>query len=126
MMQNLDINSEEARRFLKTLSGETAPTFQTFDDNKERSTENRKKHQHDPYAKVFRSELDMYLDGLIQLQEQDAGCFVMLNEGAGKIHDTEPCKPRPKSCWHAHNVVKIKALFTDLDGAPLVSGKPGS
>lgn len=119
MNRNLEINVKEAKQFIITLCGDTAPTFQTFDDDKDRSAENKKKLGYDPYAKVFHGNLDIHNNALIQLQKDRAGCFIMVNEGDGIIHDALPGQKKPTTCRNAHNVVRVRAAFVDLDGAPL-------
>ncbi|HSV56947.1 MAG TPA: DUF3987 domain-containing protein, partial [Magnetospirillaceae bacterium] len=117
--ERLDIDIKEAGVFLRALCDDTTPTFQTFDDNKIRAEANRETLGYDPYAQVFHGPLDQHREDLIRLQEQGAGCFVMVNEGDGRIHDADPGKKNPKTCRTARNVIRIRALFVDLDGAPL-------
>ena len=119
MNRNQNINIKESERFLKALCGDSTPTFQTFDDDKDRSAENRKKLGYDPYAKVFHGNLDIHNNALIQLQMDRAGCFIMVNEGDGIIHDALQGQKKPTTCRNAHNVVRVRAAFVDLDGAPL-------
>jgi hypothetical protein len=94
----------EAERFLAALapgsnSATRCWTFQTFDDNKDR------KDQH--LARVLHGSLDEHAATLAQLNAQGAGIFVTVNETNLRGRTTE-------------NIVKVRAVFSDLDGAPLV------
>jgi len=91
-----------AHDFLNLL-GKGPWTFQTFDDDKERRKRNGDK---DPLARVLHGSLDTHLAQLSQLNEQGAGVYVTINETDGKGRSAE-------------NVVKVRAYFIDLDGAPV-------
>jgi hypothetical protein len=98
----------EAERFLAALDPDaTFFTFQTFDDDKERRDKK--------LARVLHGTLAKHWDALVRLNEQGAGIFVTVNETDGKGRKTE-------------NIVKIRALYVDLDGAPLepvlANGRP--
>ena len=80
-------------------------TFQTFDDDKERKKVS--------LARVFHGNFDQHKGMLITMQQKGAGVFVMVNRGDGLVHDGA------KTCRTAENVVAVRALFADLDGAPL-------
>lgn len=98
-------NLAAADRFLKLLDPQGIFTFQTFDDDKDRK---------DPrLARVFHGTLDQHAAELLRLQERGAGVFVMINRGDGVVH------AGAKTCRAAANVVTVRALFADLDGAPL-------
>ncbi|MBS0589505.1 MAG: primase C-terminal domain-containing protein [Proteobacteria bacterium] len=88
----------DAERFLRALGGRF--TFQTFDDDKTR------RKGRDPLAKWMHGTLTDYADTLARLNARGAGVFVMVNEGDGKGRA-------------AANVQRVRALFVDLDGAPL-------
>jgi putative DNA primase/helicase len=92
-------NRREAARFLRLLDpGATTFTFQTFDDNKER---------HDRrLARVLHGTLADCWDQLSRLNAQGAGVFVCVNETDGKGRTEK-------------NIERVRALFVDLDGAPL-------
>lgn len=97
-------------------------TFQTFDDDEERRAERKRKQAEinerrkakgkkaitlkDPFAHVFNGTLDKYWVRLCQLNAQGAGIFVTVNETDGRGRQTT-------------NVERVRALFDDLDGAPL-------
>jgi len=89
----------EARRFLTFLDEEAAGfTFQTFDDDKDRK---------DPrLARVLHGTLDEHAAELAGLQRRRAGVFVTINETNGRGRTTE-------------DIQRVRALFVDLDGAPL-------
>lgn len=105
MQKHLIPNPAAAKAFLHRLDPRGIFTFQTFDDDKER--------QNKALARVFHGTLDQHLDALTQLQRQGAGVFVMVNQGDGQIHAGN------KTCRTALNVIAVRALFVDLDGAPL-------
>ena len=99
----------EVDQFLKALdpSPDARFTFQSFDDNKERKEERRKAKKKDQFAKIRNGTLAQHWNELVKLNAQGAGIFVTVNETDGK--------GREKS-----NVVRIRALFVDLDGALLL------
>lgn len=92
-----DPQRDDAVRFLSALAPEGELTFQTFDD-----------------AKGGRSELTRIMHGdywrhagkLADLNGKGAGVFVMVNRGDGRGRK-------------AANVIAARAVFLDLDGAPL-------
>jgi RecA-family ATPase len=89
----------EAERFLAALApGATRFTFQTFDDNKDRKDGS--------LARVIHGTLAEHWDDLQRLNAQGAGIFITVNATDFKGRT-------------AKNVVSVRALFADLDGAPL-------
>src|SRR5262245_15130445 len=98
-----DIDRAMAERFLAALDpGATRFTFQTFDDSKDRMDRRM--------ARILHGSIDEHIDALARLNAAGAGVFVTVNETnfQGRA---------------AANVVRVRALFVDLDGAPLpVSG----
>jgi len=98
MSKALQPDLEMARRFLKALTGDEPVTFQCFDDQSERK---------DPkLARILHGTLDQHAKRLTRLNNEGAGIFVMVNRGDGEGRTTE-------------NVVSVRAVFVDLDGAPL-------
>lgn len=99
-----DLN--EARRFIELLTcgGGTPITFQTFDDRKPARPE---------LVRVLHGPFAEHVETLIDLNRRGAGVFLLINEGDGVIH------PGNKTCRTKANVRRIRALFVDLDGAPL-------
>jgi hypothetical protein len=96
---NLDANLAEATRFLKLLDPTaTKFAFRTFDDDHDRDDEN--------LIKNFYGTLAKYGAKLERLNQKGAGVFVTINEtdGIGR---------------KAENIVRVRAVFVDLDGAPL-------
>jgi hypothetical protein len=73
-------------------------TFQTFADNKDQ--QDRK------LSKVIQGLTEDNIRLLVKLNEQGAGVFIMVNKGDGEGRK-------------AQNVIKVNAIFVDLDGAPL-------
>jgi len=96
---------QEADRFVSLLDPAEIITTQTFDDNSVRKDMR--------LAHVFHGTLSQHTDALTRLQQQGAGVFVMVNRGDGVIHEGR------KTCRTADSVVAVRALFADLDGAPL-------
>lgn len=105
MQKQLNPNPEAASAFLHCLDPRGIFTFQTFDDEKHRKSA--------ALARVFHGTLDQHLGALTRLQQQGAGVFFMVNEGDGVVHAGS------KTCRTAQNVIAVRALFVDLDGAPL-------
>lgn len=92
-------NLNHAQSFLTALDEESDKfCFQTFDDNGERGTKQLTR-------KLFGS-LEQHTDALSELNERGAGIFVTVNQTNGM--------GRKKA-----DITRIRALFVDLDGAPL-------
>ena len=121
MWEGTHDHSAQSRRG-RAISQGTRPspdarfTFQTFDDDKKRKKaraeanklrkKEGKKPLPDPFAKIRHGTLADHYDMLAKLNAKGAGIFVTVNE--------TDCKGREKD-----NVVRVRAVFTDLDGAPL-------
>ncbi|HOB93475.1 MAG TPA: DNA-primase RepB domain-containing protein [Aquabacterium sp.] len=105
MGAKLEISVAAAHKFLDLLEAGGDFTFQTFDDNKHRKDIR--------LARVLHGNLAQHAEALISLQARGAGVFVMVNRGDGVVH------PGAKTCRAAASVVAVRALFADLDGAPL-------
>jgi len=89
---------DEAARLLALIGGSDATTFQTFDDDEERKQR--------ALAKIKHGQLSNHRVDLELLNAKGAGVFFMVNQGDGKGR-------------RAPNVLAVRALFADLDGAPL-------
>ncbi|MCK1417641.1 PriCT-2 domain-containing protein [Bradyrhizobium sp. CW4] len=94
-----EVDLDTAERFLKLLD----PTannfaFRTFDDNVD--------HDSLTLLRTFYGPLPRYAAKLKGLNEQGAGVFVIINQTDGDGRKAE-------------NVTKVRAIFGDLDGAPL-------
>jgi hypothetical protein len=86
-----------ARKFLQLLG--TGPfTFQTFDENAAR--------KNPALARVFNGTFDQHLATLEGLNRKGGGIFVTINRTDGKGR-------------RARNITGVRAVFVDLDGAPL-------
>lgn len=94
---SLEPDLKQARDFLALLAGDDAVTFQTFDDG---ATKNPR------LARILHGNLEEHGATLASLNAQGAGVFAMVNRGDGLGRK-------------AANVTDIRALFVDLDGAPL-------
>lgn len=97
-------NLDEAQNFLEVLAPDGAATFQTFDDDGERKRKD--------LAHVIHGSLDECALRLQRLNTAGAGVFVTVNETDGKGRTAE-------------NVVRVRALFVDLDGAPIEPVRDG-
>lgn len=95
MMLEPDMN--QAQRFLTLLAGDEPVTFQTFDDGAKKNPK---------LARILHGNLEEHAATLGALNAQGAGVFVMVNRG-------------DRLGRKAANVTGIRALFIDLDGAPL-------
>jgi RepB DNA-primase from phage plasmid len=91
-------NLDQTRQFLELLDPDTeAFTFQTFDDSPAKSK---------ALAKIYHGTIDHLSAPLARLQAAGAGVFVTVN-----VTDLQGRKRA--------NVVRVRAAFGDLDGAPL-------
>jgi hypothetical protein len=90
---------EHTRAFLQRIDPEAKFfTVQTFDDTKAKRGALAKIVHIDPANGA--------LDSLVELNERGAGIFFSVNETDGKGRQ-------------ARNIVRVRAVFVDLDGAPL-------
>lgn len=88
-------NLADAAAFLAMLG--TRHTFQCFDDSKAKRR---------VLSRVLHGTLEDHAETLAELNRRGAGIFVMANQGNGRGRKTE-------------HVTGVRALFIDLDGAPL-------
>jgi hypothetical protein len=96
---NVHNNATVAAQFLKLLDPEAAAhAFRTFSDRRESSSR--------VLARKFYGPFDQCAAALIRFNEKGAGVFVVINETDGQDCKTE-------------NIIKVRAVFVDLDGAPL-------
>lgn len=94
-----------AATFLNLLDRQGVFTFQTIDDNKDR---------HDGrLSRVLHGTLTEHATNLAIRNAGGAGIFVMVNEGNGVALEGN------KTCRTNKNVVRVRSIFVDLDGAPL-------
>jgi RecA-family ATPase len=90
---------DEAERFLTALDPNTDRfTFQTFDDDPD--------SKDGALARILHGTLARHWDALVELNERGAGIFVTVNVTDFKGRSIE-------------NIVRVRAVFADLDGAPL-------
>ncbi|MCB1658758.1 MAG: PriCT-2 domain-containing protein, partial [Pseudomonadales bacterium] len=95
--------------FLNALDGKDVPfTFQTFDDVKVWSEEKQKfiNRQAPNLAHIFQGIFNQHKQALAALNAKGAGVYVTVNQTDLKGRKEE-------------NIVKVRALFVDLDGSPL-------
>jgi len=105
MSKTLKPDIDQAENFLNLLDPNGVFTFQTFDDRKVRKLP--------ALPKVLHGTLQEHHLKLVAQQNHGAGIFVMVNQGDGIAHAGS------KTCRTAANVIAVRALFVDLDGAPL-------
>lgn len=96
-MAGPDAMRADAVRFLAALAPEGGLTFQTFDDAKRGRRE---------LTRIMHGDYWRHAGTLADLNRKGAGVFVMVNRGDGKGRK-------------AGNVVAARAVFLDLDGAPV-------
>jgi hypothetical protein len=95
-----NFNIADAAQFLKLLDpAATKFEFRTFDDDKARNDKEN-------LLRTFYGTLAKHAIRLQQLNDKGAGVFVTINETDGKGRN-------------ADHIVRIRAAFADLDGAPL-------
>lgn len=98
------INLEDAVRFLKRIDPTANRfTFQTFDDRKDADKESKVSRA---MAKIHHGTLAELTSTLKGKNEDGAGIYVTVNETDFKGRAAE-------------NVTRVRAVFADLDGAPL-------
>jgi hypothetical protein len=91
-------NRAEAERFLALIDPDTESfTFQLIDEQKRGDTAR---------ARVLHGSLDQHWEKLVSLNAEGVGVFVVVNETNLQGRKAE-------------NVTRVRALFVDLDGAPL-------
>lgn len=97
-----------AEDFLGRIAPDGEITFQTIDDQaKAQGLKNPK------LRRVFHGSLHQHLASLIAYNNVGAGIYFMVNRGDGIR------KGKARTCRTNANVVSVRALFVDLDGAPL-------
>jgi RepB DNA-primase from phage plasmid len=94
-----------AARFLSLLDDTGVFTFQTFADAEGQSVATR--------PRVLHGSLDEHAAQLTDLNDSGAGVFVMVNAGDGVA------KAGARTCRTVANVQRVRAVFVDLDGAPI-------
>lgn len=90
--------NEDTSKFLKILHGDHPVTFQTYDDDKERKLLT--------LATIRHGSITDHHAHLKRMNSKGAGVSVLINEGDGRGRSKE-------------NVVRVKVLVLDTDGAPL-------
>ena len=93
----------QTKRFLLALDPDGIFTFQAIPEAKETTARPTVRH----------GTLDEHAAELEALNGNGAGIFVMPDEGDGEV------KPGAMTCRTQANVIRVRALFVDLDGAPL-------
>jgi hypothetical protein len=112
----------QAKAFLAALDpGATSFTFQTFDDNKDRAKahaaanvlrkEQGKPPLPSPFVRILHGTLAQHWNVLAQLNAQGAGVYVTVNQTNSRGRK-------------ASDIVRVRCLFVDLDGAPLPRSGP--
>lgn len=115
MSADLKPDLEQARCYLKVLTGGGVGTFQTFSDRAELKRtvigKDGKKKQVDSYAQWRHGNFEALALHLMRANTKGAGVYVMVNRGDGKGRA-------------AVNVNLVRALFVDTDGAPFPNDLP--
>jgi hypothetical protein len=107
MSNALKLNRQMAELHLHLLApGTERFTFQTFTDCPAKREEFKKKGVRDPLARILHGSLAEHWDTLVSLSAAGAGIYFTVNET--DLHGRS-----------AANVVRVRAYFGDLDGAPL-------
>ncbi len=96
-MAALTPNLDLARAYLGALAPGELLTFQTFDDTAGKRPQ---------LARILHGTLEQHAASLTRLNARHAGVYVMVNAGDGKGRAYK-------------NVVQVRAIFADFDGAPL-------
>lgn len=91
--------------FLNRLADDDPVTFQTFSDKDELKIKRPGKKDYDPNAHIRHGTLTQHHKTLEALNSKGAGVYMMVNAGDGKGRA-------------AKNVLRVRALFIDTDGAP--------
>jgi len=99
MYQTPDLN--EANQFIEAIAREGKVCFQTFDDQKDRRNNGSRVIPGWKYGSL--SELSGWL---IDENKKGAGIYILVNEGNGSGRSKE-------------HITKVRAVFVDLDGAPI-------
>lgn len=107
-MNKLQPDLAQAQRFLDLIAPGELVTFQTFMDRPKADSHYAAATGRGPQNpnRIQHGELSQHSSTLAQLNEQGAGIFFMVNQGDQKGRKKE-------------NVVRVRAVFVDLDGAPL-------
>ena len=104
MSTNATYDFRMTAAFLKALDSSSIFTFQAIG---EAPGLQRKLNR------VLHGTFEQHVNELGELNAAGAGIFVMVNEGDGVT------RPSAKTCRTNANVVRVRSLFVDLDGAPL-------
>lgn len=97
-MNNIpNVDLQQTQRFLDAIAPNGIYAFQTFDD----SDQGRK-----GLARILHGTLEQHAPELTRLNKAGAGVFIMVNRGDGQGRTEK-------------NVVAVRAVFADCDGAPL-------
>lgn len=102
----MNVRPSTAAAFLDLLEPGGQFTFQTFADA-DAATGSA------TYPQVLHGTLGQHEAELCSLNDAGAGIFVMVNAGDGEV------KGNAKTCRTAANVQRVRAVFVDLDGAPV-------
>ncbi len=113
-MSRLAPDLKMAMRFLDLLGPGEDFTFQTLADRKvDRHHAATAGYKPLVLQYVLHGSFSSHATELTHLNQLGAGVFVMVNEGDGRRDE------RRKTCRTESNVIRVRALFVDLDGSPL-------
>jgi putative DNA primase/helicase len=98
------IKRDDAQRFLLAVDNQTDQfTFQLFDDDRDRKDKS--------LTRVLHGTLDKHCATMVEYSRRGAGVFVTINETNLRGRKTA-------------DIIRVRANFADLDGAPLTNLKP--
>jgi hypothetical protein len=102
-------NTQYADLFLSRLApGIESFTVQSFTDCRAKREEYKVRRLRDPLARILHGSLTELLNTLLELSAAGAGIYVVVNETDFNGRATA-------------NIVRVRAYFVDLDGAPLAN-----
>lgn len=100
------VNLESATSFLRLLDPSGVFTFQVIPEARDARFPTFQRVEHGTFEEHRRL--------LTIMNNRGAGIFVMVNAGDGVVRDGA------RTCRTTANVTRVRALFVDLDGAPIV------
>ncbi|TIX17237.1 MAG: hypothetical protein E5V41_11455 [Mesorhizobium sp.] len=108
MTEHPTVDIEESERFLRIIDPDaTSFTFQTIDDVMIEGPDGQMVKRNDPkLLKTRHGSIHKHAKELSRLNKLGAGVYVTINETNGRGRKAE-------------DIVRVRAVFVDLDGAPL-------
>jgi hypothetical protein len=112
-MESLNIEPDfaQAADFLSLLAPDDEITFQTIPESP--GTKALDKRLRQRLSQVLHGSFEEHRVTLAALNDLGAGVFFMVNRGDGRV------RPGSHTCRTTANVTAVRALYVDLDGAPV-------